>query len=204
MSKDLKAIINNLMSTNQQQNIKENEDTKSEEVSEEVNENRESTEELDQLVEDQQERIRELEEEIERLQDGQLRKAAEMDNMRKRLQRERQQVYQASREAALEAFLPINDDLIRTLKAFKESDADPAYLDGVKMIANKFEDVLEKHGVERIDETGVPFDVDLHDALLRQKPEDDSVDSGIVLDVIENGYKIGDKTIRHAKVIVSE
>jgi molecular chaperone GrpE len=64
--------------------------------------------------------------------------------------------------------------------------------------------VLNQHGVERIDEKMVPFNVDLHDAMMRRKPEDDSIESDIVLDVIENGYRMGDRTIRHAKVIVSE
>jgi molecular chaperone GrpE len=64
--------------------------------------------------------------------------------------------------------------------------------------------VLTKHDVERINQTGVPFDVDLHDAMMRQKAEDGSVESGTVLQVIENGYRMGDKTLRHAKVIVSE
>lgn len=164
----------------------------------------EQVKETDQLIEDQQKRINELEEELERSKDSQLRKAAEMENMRKRMRREREQIFQTARESALEAFLPINDDLIRTLQAMKENDADQTYVDGVQLIANKFEDVLEKHNVKRIDETGVPFDVDLHDAMLRQKPEDDSVESGTVLQVLENGYRIGDKTLRHAKVIVSE
>lgn len=164
----------------------------------------EQTEETDQLIEDQQKRINELEEEVERLKDSQLRKTAEMENMRKRMRREREQVFQTAREAALEAFLPINDDLIRTLQSMKENDADQPFIDGVQLIANKFEDVLQKHNVKRIDETGVPFNVDLHDAMLRQKPEDDTIESGTVLQVLENGYRIGDKTIRHAKVIVSE
>jgi molecular chaperone GrpE len=164
----------------------------------------EEIEDTDQLIEEQQKRINELEEELEKIKDSQLRKAAEMENMRKRMRRDREQIFQTAREAALEAFLPINDDLIRTLQAMKENDANSSYVDGVQLIANKFEDVLEKHDVERIDETGVPFDVDLHDAMLRQKPEDDSVESGTVLQVLENGYRIGDKILRHAKVIVSE
>ena len=158
----------------------------------------------DELIVEQQKRIQELEEELNQVKDSQLRKAAEMENMRKRMRREREQIFQTAREAALEAFLPINDDLVRTLQAMKENEADSSYVDGVQLIANKFEDVLEKHNVKRIDETGVPFDVDLHDAMLRQKPEDDSIESGTVLQVLENGYRIGDKTLRHAKVIVSE
>lgn len=163
------------------------------------------------LIQEQQEKIREQQEQIEELRDEiqsvketQLRKAAEMENMRKRLERERVNTFENARRAAVESFLPVNDDLLRTLKAMEEGDADPSYLNGVQMVANKFEDVLQKYGVEKIDEEGVPFDVDLHDAMLRQKPEDDSVESGTVLQVLENGYRIDDKTIRHAKVIVSE
>ncbi len=157
-----------------------------------------------QRIQEQQEEIENLREEVESVKETQLRKAAEMENMRKRLERERVQVFENARRAAVESFLPVNDDLLRTLKAMEEADAEPTYLDGIKMVANKFEDVLQKYGVERIDEEGVPFDVDLHDAMLRQKPEDDTIESGMVLQILENGYRIGEKTIRHAKVIVSE
>lgn len=189
-----------------QTEMAEKPEQEAEEMFEELEEthSEEEIDETDRLIEDQQKRINELEEELERVKDSQLRKAAEMDNMRKRLHREREQIFQTAREAALEAFLPINDDLVRTLQAMKENEADSSYVAGVQLIANKFEDVLEKHNVTRIDETGVPFDVDLHDAMLRQKPEDDSIESGTVLQVLENGYRIGDKTLRHAKVIVSE
>ncbi len=160
--------------------------------------------EQQELINEQQEQIDELKEEIQSVKDTQLRKAAEMENMRKRLARERAQTFENAKKSAVESFLPVNDDLLRTLKAMEEADAEPTYLDGIKMVASKFEDVLQKYGVERIDQEGVPFDVDLHDAMLRQKTEDDSVESGTVLQVLENGYRIGDKTIRHAKVIVSE
>lgn len=170
----------------------------------------EHTEDTD-LLKEQQERIQEQEEQIEELKneiqsvkDTQLRKAAEMENMRKRLERERVQTYQKARETAVESFLPVYDDLLRTLDAMEQAEAEPTYFDGIQMVAKKFEDVLEKYGVERIDESGVPFNVDLHDAMLRQKPGDDSVESGTVLQVLENGYKINEKTLRHAKVIVSE
>lgn len=186
-------------------------DLNRDEISEPENEHQdlpenETTDELDTLIEEQQKRINELEEEIEHIRDTQLRKAAEMENMRRRLQREREQIFQLSKETAVQDFLPVSDDLQRTLEAI-EKDAtkeSSGLLDGIKLVADKFDQILEKHGVERINQTGVPFDVDLHDALLRQKPEDDSVESGTVLQVIENGYRMGEKTLRHAKVIVSE
>jgi len=157
-----------------------------------------------QRLAEQQERIEELETEIQNVKDTQLRKAAEMENMRKRLERERSLSFENARISAVREFLPVNDDLLRTLKAMEEADTEPTYLDGIRMVANKFDDVLQKYGVERIDEYGVPFNVDLHDAMLRQKPQDDSIESGTVLQILENGYRVGDRTIRHAKVIVSE
>jgi len=164
----------------------------------------ESAEFEDSHIIELQNRINELEAEIQEARDAGLRRAAEMENLRKRLQREKQQIFEQAKISALEDFLPINDDLIRTVKAVEESDADESIIEGIQLIANKFNAVLEKKGVERIDETGVPFDVNLHDALFRQKPGDETTDSDIVLQVVENGYKIDDKTMRHAKVIVSE
>lgn len=161
-------------------------------------------EELIELLHAREQKIEELEQEVSETKDAHLRKAAELENFKKRVQKERKQVYETAKANAVEDFLSINDDLHRTLKASEELEVDQTFLDGVNLIAAKFEEVLNKHGVKRIDEKMVPFNVDLHDAMMRQKPEDDSVESDVVLDVIENGYRIGDRTIRHAKVIVSE
>ncbi|MFU8811498.1 MAG: nucleotide exchange factor GrpE [Balneolaceae bacterium] len=185
--------------------------TAAEELSEDIaalqNEEQEKQEEAaaepDATAELEQ-RIDELEEEVAQLKDAQLRKTAEMDNMRKRTQRDRAQLFSAAKIEAVNEFLTVNDDLHRTLLSMKEGGANDSYIDGVQAVADKFDQVLERYGVERIDETGVPFDVELHDALLRQKAEDESVESDTVLTILENGYRMGDKTIRHAKVVVSE
>lgn len=149
-------------------------------------------------------KIEQLENELASAKDGILRKAAELENVRKRVQRERVQLFEEAKAGALEDFMPIADDLIRTLKAAEESKIEDSFLEGVNLVADKFQKVLEKHGVQRIDETGVPFDVNLHDAMMKQPAPDDKTGSDVVLDVIESGYKIGNRTIRHAKVIVSE
>lgn len=149
-------------------------------------------------------RIEELENELASTKDSLLRKAAELDNVRKRVQRERVQIFEEAKAGALEDFMPIADDLLRTLKAAEESKIENSFLEGVQLVADKFKNVLEKHGVERIDETGVPFDVNLHDAMMKQAAPDDNTGSDVVLQVLESGYKIGNRTIRHAKVIVSE
>lgn len=149
-------------------------------------------------------RIEELEQELSSMKDTMLRKAAELDNVRKRVQRERIQLFEEAKAGALEDFMPIADDLLRTLKAAEESKIEDSFLEGVQLVADKFKNVLEKHGVERIDETGVPFDVNLHDAMMKQPAPDEETGSDVVLQVLESGYKIGNRTIRHAKVIVSE
>lgn len=170
----------------------------------EPNDLNEHKKEESDIIDEQKSKIIGLESEIEQMRENHLRKAAEMENMKKRLQRERQQFFQMAKENAIMDFLPISDDLLRTLDAMKQGGAHDAYIDGIELVAGKFDEVLTKYDVERIDKTGVTFDVDLHDAMMRQKPKDDSIESGTVLQVIENGYRMGDKTLRHAKVIVSE
>lgn len=149
-------------------------------------------------------KIQELEQELTSTKDSLLRKAAELENVRKRVKRERVQLFEEAKAGALEDFMPIADDLIRTLKAAEESKIENSFLEGVQLVAEKFKSVLEKHGVQRIDETGVPFDVNLHDAMMKQPAPDEETGSDVVLQVLESGYKIGNRTIRHAKVIVSE
>ncbi|MBD3615184.1 MAG: nucleotide exchange factor GrpE [Gracilimonas sp.] len=192
------------------ENISEKEISTNEEVAEEVEgkeqdvdtEAKEGEEQSDKDEKDL--KIEELEDELASAKDGMLRKAAELENVRKRVQRERVQLFEEAKAGALEDFMPIADDLIRTLKAAEESEIEDSFLEGVQMVADKFKSVLEKHGVVRIDETGVPFDVNLHDAMMKQPAPDEETGSDVVLQVLESGYKIGNRTIRHAKVIVSE
>jgi molecular chaperone GrpE len=160
--------------------------------------------ELRELLIARDDEVQQLEQELAEAKDAHLRKAAELENYRKRVSRERSQVYETAKAKALEDFLDINDDLQRTLQAAEDLEVNDTFMDGVLLVANKFKEVLDKHDVERIDEDGVPFNVDLHDAMMRQKPEDDSIGSDMVLNVVEGGYRMGDRTIRHAKVIVSE
>ncbi|WP_372637708.1 nucleotide exchange factor GrpE [Fodinibius sp.] len=161
-------------------------------------------EELREVLAEKEQKIEVLEEDLSEAKNMHLRKAAELENYRKRVQRERSQLYETAKANALEDFLDVNDDLQRTLRAAEDLDVNETFLDGVLLVANKFEEILRKNDVERIDEVGVPFNVDYHDAMMRHKPEDDDIDSDIVLEVVENGYRMGERTIRHAKVIVSE
>lgn len=150
------------------------------------------------------EEIKKLEEELALTKDSLLRKAAELENVRKRVQKERVALYEEAKVAALEDFLPIAEDMKRVVDATKDSELDESFLAGIKLVSSKFEEVFQKYGIERIDQEDVPFDVNLHDALLRQPAVDEETPSDTVIQVLESGYKIGNKVIKHAKVIVSE
>lgn len=148
--------------------------------------------------------ITSLKMELDQIKDTLLRRTAEFENAKKRMMRENIRLLDDAKIEALKKFLPVNDDLQRTLIASKDQEIPKAFLDGVTMVAEKFSDLLTHNGVEQINEINVPFDVNLHDAMLRMPAPDDSVDSNTVLQILEAGYKVGDKVIRHAKVIVSE
>lgn len=206
-----KRIVEQYMSKSEKKSQTKAAEKEREEQAEQKNENNEespyadaSEEELRSLLKERDEVVEKLQNEVQEAKDAHLRKAAELENYRKRVQRERSQIYDTAKANALEDFLSISDDLKRTLEAAEDLDVNQTFLEGVTLVASKFDEVLKQHGVERIDEEGVPFNVDYHDALMRQNPQDDSIESDTVLKVVENGYKIGDRTIRHAKVIVSE
>lgn len=203
MSESKEKVTEEQAAEEQQQN---EESTEQENNTEELRAQYEDYEadELRKILVARDQEVKKLEHELAEAKDSHLRKAAELENYRKRVQRERSQVYETAKANALDDFLEINDDLQRTLKAAEELDVNDTLMDGVNLVASKFKEVLNKYGVERIDEEGVPFNVDLHDAMMRQKPEDDSIGSDVVLNIVESGYRMGDRTIRHAKVIVSE
>jgi molecular chaperone GrpE len=145
-----------------------------------------------------------LETEVQQLKDTLLRRTAEFENIKKRMLRERMELLEGAKVEALKNFLPVNDDLKRTLLAAEGQEIPEGFLQGISMVAEKFANILNAAGVEPINDIGVPFDVNIHDALMRQVAPDKSTPSDTVLQVLEPGYKAGDKVIRHAKVIVSE
>ena len=161
-------------------------------------------EELRNALAEKDELIEKLTAELQEQKDTALRKSAELDNVKKRSQRERQQHSENAKIEALEKILPLREDLQRSLQAAKNVDVDDKFLEGVQLVADKFEAILDDYGVEAIEEEMVPFNVDIHDAMLRQPAGDENVESNTVIKVMEPGYKIGSRVIKHAKVIVSE
>jgi len=140
-------------------------------------------------------------EEIARLKNKLLRSAAEFENFKKRTREEKNALIKYGNEALLLDLLPIIDDFDRSLVAGREHPDFESFYQGIEIMFGKLLRVLEQRGLSLIDAKGKPFDVDFHDALL-QVPSTD-VDPGTVLDVIEKGYMLHDRVIRHAKVLVA-
>ena len=135
------------------------------------------------------------------LKDQLLRKAAEFENYKRRTESEFGAVIRNANEGLLLALIPILDDLVRSLDRGKQQKDYDAFYRGIELIYNKFSRILEQQGLVPFDSVGKPFDVDFHEALL-QMPKDD-VPPHTVIEETERGYKLNDRVLRHAKVIVS-
>ncbi len=158
----------------------------------------------EEVAEEELDLVAQLQHDLANTKDALLRKAAELENVRKRVQKERIGLFEDARIQALQDIIPIAEDMNRTLEASASTEIDENFLQGVQMVASKFEQLFERYGVEPINQAQVPFDVDVHDAMLRQPTDDPAIPSNTVLQVLESGYKLGNRVIKHAKVIVSE
>ena len=139
--------------------------------------------------------------EIEELNDKLLRKIAEFDNYRKRTLKEKTELILNGGEKTIVAILPVIDDMERALKNMQSADNVAAVLEGVELIYKKFMDILSKQGVSVIETKDADFDVDLHEAIA-QLPAPVEELKGKVMDCTLTGYKLNDKVIRHAQVVV--
>ena len=127
-----------------------------------------------------------------------LRLAAEYDNYRKRTAKEKEETYQNATVRILGDFLEVADNFERAMKAESEIED---YKKGIEMIFNQFSDKMKNLGAEPFGEAGDTFDPELHMAV--SHVEDESKGEGEIIEVYQKGYKLGDKVIRHAVVIVA-
>ena len=166
---------------------------------ENTEESQEPLSEVDQL----KRQLAEAEAKIAELQDRYLRQAAEFDNYRKRTMKEKADLIKSAAEKVMVAELPIVDDMDRALDNMEKGmDAD-ACIEGFKLIAQKFKNTLTQQGLEKIDTDGQDFDTDFHEAIaLIPAPTEEL--KGKILDCVQQGYKLGDKVIRHSKVAVGQ
>jgi molecular chaperone GrpE len=142
-----------------------------------------------------------LRREKDALQDRLLRTAAEFDNYRKRVERDRREQAEALTAYALSDLLPIIDDLERALKAPSGGDVD-AFRKGVELIHRQMTELLRKRGVKTIDAVGADFDPRYHQAVVQESSPDHR--EGEVIEEFARGYMLGDRLLRPAMVKVAK
>ncbi len=130
--------------------------------------------------------------------DAYLRLLAEYDNYRKRSQREKDSLYADVKADTLTKFLPVYDNLVRALNQPTE---DEAYRKGIEMIMTQFCATMEKLGVEKIESLGKTFDPTLHNAVMHV--DDETRGENEIVEVFQEGFRLGDKVIRFAMVKVA-
>lgn len=161
------------------------------------------TESLLKAKNELQEVLKQTQTEAQSMRDKWLRAAADLENYRKRAQKEREDVVKFGNERLLKDFLPVVDDLERVVSSSSKASLDPqsqAVIDGVRLVSKKFLDQLEKHGVTSFDSQGKAFDPNLHEAVQQVAS---SQPMGTVVDQLQRGFMLGGRLLRPALVTVS-
>jgi molecular chaperone GrpE len=154
--------------------------------------------ELESKVSSLEERAALLEKERDERTDDLKRVAAEFDNYRKRVARDQQSLAARAHERLVKELLPVLDDLERALQACHSERE--SVEDGVRLVHRELQEALAKEGLQEI-ETDGHFDPHVHEALLSQPSEQDD---GAILEVLQKGYRLGDRVLRPARVVVSQ
>ena len=142
-----------------------------------------------------------LREDLGKEKDKFLRLFAEFENYKRRTSKERMELFKTAGQEIMVSLLPVLDDFDRALKELDRSD-DDELLKGVQLIRAKFGETLNSKGLQEVEvKQGEVFDAELHEAIT-QIPAPSKKLKGKIIDVIEKGYMLGDKIIRHPKVVV--
>ena len=160
--------------------------------------------ELNEEVEVEKEEIAvedQLRDDLAKEKDKFLRLFAEFENFKKRTSKERMDLFKTAGQDVIVSLLPVIDDFDRALKEISKSK-DKELFKGVELISNKFREALKNKGLEEVEaKQGDVFDAEIHDAVT-QIPAPEKKLKGKIIDVIEKGFKLGDKILRHPKVVV--
>ena len=149
-----------------------------------------------------EEKIHLLEKELDNWKEKTLRLSAELQNLRRRYDREMSNTVIYANQKLIESIIPVIDELELALKASDKNKNFEAFRNGVEMIYRKLMQILEKEGVTPIQTEGKPFDYNLHEAVMTRKQK--GVQPGTILEVVQKGYMYKDRVLRHAKVIVAQ
>ena len=146
--------------------------------------------------------LQEAKEKIADLEDKNLRMMAEFDNYRRRTNKEKLELIETAGERIFTDMLPLLDDMERAMKAMEKSDDVESLKEGMQLIYQKFLSFLEKNEVKQIETKDKEFSTDEHEAVTTFAAGEDK--KGKIIDCTQTGYKLGEKVIRFAKVVVGE
>jgi molecular chaperone GrpE len=179
---------------------------KEKERQEELNEERATAEGMPEMgeqesgeVEALKRQLAEMKTKLAESQDGWQRSLADFQNYKKRVDRDNEMLRVTMKGDLLKKVLPVLDDLER---AMQNRPADSSWANGIELIIRKYQNILDSEGVKRIDAKGMAFDPTFHEAISHEPSTE--VESGHVIDVVQNGYMIGERVIRPALVRVAQ
>lgn len=159
-----------------------------------------------EIVEDSsqlfEEKIKKLEEEVNTWKTDYYKVFADMENLKRRLEKEHQNSMKFMMQSFIEELLPVLDNFERSLNVNEPSEEVQSFLKGNQMIYNQLMEILKKNGVEVIEAQGQEFDPNVHQAVMMV--QDDNYESGIVVEELQKGYKLKDRVIRASLVKVNE
>ena len=189
---------------NQQEEVKEP-DSENVENEEDNNDSQENTD-SEEITEDENTEEDSLEKEIETLKEEKIRLLAEMENLRKRFEREKVETIKFGSINLARDILSPGDNLERALDALPEDENHPEsiknLIDGLKMVLKEYKNTIEKHGVKKIESLNEKFDHNFHQAMM--EVENNEVEEGTVVQEVQSGYTMHDRLLRAAMVGVSK
>ena len=164
--------------------------------------NEKSSETKSRRTDDSQDELAQLKAELSKYKDIALRSVADLDNYRKRMAREKDDAIRYANASFLERLIPILDNFELGVNAAKAGGAQSAVQDGMMMVFKQLQEFLASCGVETIDATGQHFDPNLHEAIAQEQNAE--IAEGFVIRQLRKGYRLKDRLIRPANVVVSK
>jgi molecular chaperone GrpE len=161
-----------------------------------------SAEARSMAADDPQDQLAQLKTELAKYKDVALRSVADLDNYRKRMAREKDDAIRYANASFLERLIPILDNFELGIQAAKAGGSQSAVQDGLIMVLKQLQDFLASCGVETVDATGQHFDPNLHEAIAQEQNAE--IAEGVVIRQLRKGYRLKDRLIRPANVVVSK
>ncbi|MFD2828783.1 molecular chaperone GrpE [Leeuwenhoekiella aestuarii] len=188
-----------MSSENKEEILHENEENKAQDVQQADAESQSDAVE----IEDSEDELAKYKADLEKEKDKFLRLFAEFENYKRRTSKERVEMFKTAGQEVMQAMLPVLDDFDRAMTEIQKAK-DKNLQKGVELISNKLRETLKAKGLKQMEvKTGDAFDADLHEAITQIPAPKDSL-KGKIVDVVENGYQLGEKIIRYPKVVVGQ